>query len=556
MKKRVLAIISFLLVVVMMGSLFTGCGNQQATDGNANKSGSEGKPSYGGVIRFPMTQELDTLDPQEGNSMPAGNISMLCYEGLTRVSAGKVAPGAAESWDISEDGLTYTFHLRDSKWSNGTPVTAHDFENGIKRLVNPDNGFAYSWAAGAIVNAYEFNAGEVTDPSLIGVKAIDDKTLEIKLNYPANYFLGYLQMACFQPVNKEWEEQQGEAFGTEADTAIYNGPFVVTEWAHEQSMTLTKNPDYWNAEAIYLDGIEAIRVNEETTAINMYENGELDFCNVPANFVDQYKQEGTLMLDMSGADDWIKFNMANDEKPWLQNVNFRKAINYAIDREEIMNLSTNGVYYPATRFVLPIMAGAKKYYVDEHPLNIYSKNAEPDKAKKHLELAMKELGITNAADIEVEFLMPDSEINRLFSEALQDQVSRNLGITITLKLLQRKQQLAMDMNGEFDMVYSGWAPDYDDPLTYLEYYQSTNASNSGKYSNPEYDELVEKGRYEADVVKRGEYFAQAEKLLLEDAAIAPLNFRQRAWTCKDNVKNVVRFFIGSDLDLTYAYIEK
>lgn len=566
MKKTYLSILAICMAIIMLGALLGGCagtakqadqqtGDQKNTSSPA--SSAEQKPVTGKeqVITFPLTQELDTLDGQAGNSMPSGNICMLCYEGLVRVHEGKVQPGIAEKWEISPDGKTYTFHLRDAKWSDGTPVTAQDFEYGFKRLVDPANGFAYSWAASAIVGAADFTAKKITDPGQIGVKATDDKTLEIKLNYPAKYFLAYLQMACFQPASNAMFDKQGKKYGTEADSVLYNGPFIVKEWQHEQSMTLVKNPDYWDKDNIRLDTIKAVRVNESTTAINMFENGELDFCDVPMNLVDQYKDKPNYQLYMSGADDWIKFNMTLKDKPWLQNVDFRKAVNFAIDREEIMNLATRGVYFPATRFVLPIMAGVKGYYCDEYPIDIYQKNADPAKAKEYLDKAMKALNITDPKKITVEYLMPDSESNRIFAEALQDQISKNLGITITLKLLQRKQQLDMDMKGEFDMVYSGWGPDYDDPLTYLEYYQSQNPSNSGKYNNPEYDRLVEAGRLEADPVKRCQYFADAEKLLLEDAAIAPLNFRQRAWVCKENVKNVTRYFIGSDLDLTYAYVE-
>jgi oligopeptide transport system substrate-binding protein len=521
----------------------TGCtGNSPAASGS-------------GTLTFPLYQELDTLDPQAQNSMPGANIGILCYEGLTRVVEGKVQPGVAETWEISSDGKTYTFHLRESKWSDGTPVTAQDFEYAVKRLVDPANGFAYSWAAGAIAGAADFNSGKITDPGQIGIKALDEKTLEIKLLYPAKYFLSYLQLSCFMPAPKAMADKQGKKYGSEADTVLYNGPFIVKEWQHEQSITLEKNPGYWDKDKIKLASIKAIRVNEFNTALNMFENGELDLCEVPSNMVEQYKSNPNFKLYMSGADDWIKFNLTLQDKPWLQNVDFRKAINFAIDREEIMNLATMGVYKPATRFVLPIMAGVKGYYCDEYPIDIYPSKADPSKAKEYLDKAMQALKITDPKQISVEFLISEKEENRIFAEAMQDQVTRNLGIDFTIKMLPRKQQLDMDMKGQFDLVYSGWAPDYDDPLTYLEYYESGNPSNSGKYNNPEYDRLVEAGRFETDPAKRCQYYADAEKLLLEDAAIAPLNFRQKPWVCKDTVKNITRYFIGSDLDLTYATVE-
>ena len=202
MKKVCSSTLVIAMAMIMLVVLLGGCGQTADNQKNGTGASTSSTSAVKQEISFPMTQELDTLDPQGGNSMPSSNICILCYEGLTRVTEGKVNPGAAESWDISPDGKTYTFHLRDSKWSDGSAVTAQDFEYAIKRLVDPANGFAYSWAAGAIVGAADYNAKKITDPSQIGVKAIDDKTLEIKLNYPAKYFLAYLQMSLFPACKK------------------------------------------------------------------------------------------------------------------------------------------------------------------------------------------------------------------------------------------------------------------------------------------------------------------------------------------------------------------
>ncbi|WP_422443547.1 peptide ABC transporter substrate-binding protein [Thermoanaerobacterium sp. DL9XJH110] len=551
MKRKLFSFIALLVVVFMTVSVVAGCGQKQSSSGQQS-SGANNASENKKVLTFSLTAEVPSLDQQLANSQPSFDVGKHIFEGLIRVHDGKIKPGMAESWEISPDGLTYTFHLRDAKWSDGSPVTAQDFEYGIKRLLDPNLASAYAFAGYNILNGKEYNLKQITDPGKIGVKAIDEKTLEIKLNAPTKYFLSYLDLMCFYPVKKEVVEKYGSAYATEADKMLYNGPFILKEWKHEQEMVLEKNPNYWDKDSIKLDEIRILQVGDPNTALSMYENGELDFVDIPMAMVEKYKQEGTAKVYLSGADDWIKINLNLPDKPWLANKNFRKALNYAIDREDYLKTATKGLYLPATRLVLPVIAGVNGYYADEYPLEAYPKKADLAKAKEYLQKAMKELNISDPSQISVEYKIQDDETSKLMAEALQDQITRNLGIKFNIKLVTYKQRLADEQKGDFELVYAGWAPDYDDPMTYMELWETNNPQNSGKYSNPKYDELIEKARVEVDPKKRAEMFYEAEKILLDDAPLVPLQFRQRAWLCKDNVKGIVRSFVGADIDAVYA----
>lgn len=553
MKKRHLTLAAMLIVVLMIGSMLTGCGPKEQ-----QTAATGGSPEKAAEVQNTLTftvASVPSIDPQISNSIPSANVIKGFGEGLIRSFEGQIKPGMAEKWDVSEDGLTYTFHLRDAKWSDGSPVTAKDFEYGIIRLLDPKNAASYAFAAYAIQNAAEFNSGKITDASQVGVKAIDDKTLEIKIVNPTSYFVSTLDLSCFYPAKKEFVEKNGADYAASADKILSNGPFVLKDWKHEQEIVLEKNPNYWDKDSIKLETVRILQVSDVNTVLGMYENGEIDFCDVPMALVDKYQQEGKAKVYMSGADDWMRINFKRTQKPWLQNVNFRKALNYAIDREDYVKTATKGLYFPATRLVLPLMPGVNGYYCDEYPINIYPTKADTAKAKEYLDKAMKELNITDPKKIVVEYTISDDDTTKLMAEVLQDQINTNLGISFEIKMVTYKEKLDNDTKGDFDLVYNGWGPDYNDPMTYMELWESTNSQNGGKYSNPEFDKLVAAARVETDKAKRMEMFHKAETILLEDAGFVPLQFRQRAWLSNDKLKNLSRFFIGADTDYVYAYFE-
>ncbi|MEA4882321.1 MAG: peptide ABC transporter substrate-binding protein [Clostridia bacterium] len=503
-------------------------------------------------IVWPIGAEVP-LDPQHSWSVVTNTIGTHFMEGLVRVHDGKILPGIAKSWDISPDGKTYTFHLRDAAWSDGSKITAYDFEYGMIRLLDPKTAAEYAWAAYYIENAEEFNTGKLKDPSKLGVKAIDEKTFQIRLINPAPYYLGYLDFYFFYPAKREFVAKWGNAYGADADKLLYNGPFILKEWKHEEELILVKNPKYWNKDAIKLDEIRIPIINDPNTAFNMFENGELDIVNIPLNLIPTYLAKGKAQLRYNGANDWIKLNLKSGPAI-LKNKNFRKALNCGLDREAYINRATKGVYDPATRYILPVVSGIEKKFVQEYPLDFYPKKGDIPKAQQYLKKAMEEMGIKNASDITIEFLIQDDPYTRLMAEALQDIYRQNLGINFAIKQVPYKQKLAQDTAFDYQGVYQGWCPDYDDPMTYLELWISSSTYNAG-WSNKKYDDLVDFARSTTDVKKRADAMFEAEKILLEEAVFVPLQFRRDAWLCSDNLKGVVRTYIGADPDLVYAYLD-
>lgn len=551
MKKRTKSIIALLLTVLMVGTVLTGCGAKStpAADGTAAPDGNASK-----TLTFSVLNEIPSLDPQKENSMPSMEISNAIHEGLVRLHDGQVQPGVAEKWDISEDGKTYTFHLGDRKWSDGKPVTAQDFEYGIKRLLNPETASDYAFAGYCILNGYEYNTKKITDPSQVGVKAIDDKTLEIKLVNTAPYFLAYTNNACFYPCRQDLVEKYGSSFALEAANNVYNGPFILKEWKHEEGVTLEKNPNYWNQDAIKLDTVNILQVADANTAVNMYENGELDFVNVPTALVEKYA--GKDKVYMNGAIDWLRLNLNSAGKPWLANQDFRKALNYALDREDYVKAATKNLYFPYTRLTLPMVNGVNgKKYTEECPIDVYPTKADAAKAKEYLTKAMTALNITDPSKMTIEIKTSDDDTAKHIAEVIQDQWTKNLGITVSIKLVTYKQKLADDTGKQYDAIYNGWMPDYDDPMTYIELFESANTQNSTGWSNAEYDKLVAGARVEADPAKREQMLWDAEKILVDECPLVPLQCRQVAYLEKDNLKGVSRYFIGSDIDFVYAYFE-
>lgn len=352
MSKKLKSTLALLIACFIACTALAGCGG-------SNKPKEEAEPGVKQELTFSQSSEIPSLDPQLMNAMPSVEVSNAIFEGLVRLHEGKVQPGVAETWDISKDGKTYTFHLRDAKWSDGEPVTANDFEYGIKRLLDPNTGAAYAFAGYMIVNGEAYNTGKIKDASQVGVKAIDEKTLEIKIANPAPYFLGYLSLACFMPTRQDIVEKYGKDFALEAANNVYNGPFILEEWKHESNVTLKKNPDYWNKDAVKLEKVTILQITDPNTALSMYENGELDWVYVPNALWDKYKDDPNTKLMMNGAIDWLRLNLDAEGKPWLANMDFRKALNYAIDRQEYVKAATKGLYLPYSRLVLPLVTGTK-----------------------------------------------------------------------------------------------------------------------------------------------------------------------------------------------------
>ena len=239
----------------------------------------------------------------------------------------------------------------------------------------------------------------------------------------------------------------------------------------------------------------------------------------------------------------------------LQNKDFRLALNYALDREEYVAVASSGLYYPGTRFVLPLVAGAETTYAEEYPMDVYQSTADLELAQQHLTAAMETLGISDPSEITIKIKISDDEGNRPIAENCQDQWNRNLGINVEIETVTYRAMLDDRVAGNFELIYAGWMPDYDDPYTYLSYFVSTNAQNGGKFSNERYDELVNTANTYSDKATRLAMYAEAEQILLEEAGIVPLQVRQRPWAYANNLKGIVRYYLGPTVDYIYAYFD-
>jgi len=550
---------SLTLVIVMLLALslvLTACGPkapaEEPTPGEEPAAGEK-------VLRFHIGAEPPALDQQIATDTYAIMLGNHLYEGLVRVYDGDIQPGMAESWEISEDGLTYTFHLRDAVWNDGEPVTAHDFEYGIKRLLDPATASEYAYQGYYILNGEAYNTGKITDPSQVGVKALDDKTLEIKLENPTGYFLSLTNFISLFPVRQDFVETHGTAYASEADKILYNGPFIMTEWRHEDGLVLEKNDKYWNKDAIKIDRVEIAIVTDSNTAMGMYEAGDLDFVMLPAARVQEFIDNGQAKFYYDGAEFYFQFNVKGktpETGKFTGNANFRKALGFAIDRQSFVDAVLKNGSDPATRYVLPLLAGVNDTFAEEYPYEFYSKNADVDKAKEYLNKALEEIGATADQIPTFEYLTDDSDTARISAEAIQDMLKRNLGINIEIKQVPFKQRLELMTALDYDIVFAGWGPDYDDPLTYLDLWVIGGGNNDSGWEDQTYTDMINFIRTSPDLKARADKMFEAEKYLLENGPVVPVYFRRRAWIHVDGLTGLVRNFIGADPDFTYADITR
>ncbi|AEE96713.1 ABC transporter substrate-binding protein [Mahella australiensis] len=344
------------------------------------------------TINLNLGSEPPQMDPQLTDDAVSMQVINGVFEGLTRMDKeGKAMPGMAEKWDVSPDGMNWTFHLRDAKWSNGDPVTAQDFEYAWKRALNPDTGAGYAYIMYPIKNAEAYNTGKITDPNEVGVKALDAKTLEVTLELPTPYFDTLTSFATYMPLNQKFYESVKDKYGSEAKNLIYNGPWTISEWTHESKMVLKKNPDYWNASAIKLNTINYVMINDNTTSVNMFLSGQLDMTGLRGDQRDQLKNEGYELLHFSDGSSWyLEFNTKD---PVMQNAKIRKALTYALDRNLFVKNVLMNDSKPALGYVPDVMPGKGGSGTFRKENGDLIKDNNQEEAKKLLIEGIKELGL-------------------------------------------------------------------------------------------------------------------------------------------------------------------
>lgn len=542
MKKRVLAAF---LSMAMVAGLATGCG----TPGGGK---SDGDSADGKVFRYAVNTLPTTLDPTKGQSIGDNEIQHAITEGLTRNTAGDVKPGIAESWDESEDGLTYTFHLRkDAKWSDGEPITAADFEYSWKRLVNPETASPYAFIGDCLKNGQAIEQGKM-DVEELGVKAVDDTTLEVTLEHPTSYFLSLIgSSGQYAPLRQDVVEEYGTDFAATSEKNVYSGPFVMTS-SEDNVWTFEKNDNYWDKDSIKLDKCELNYVENTDTQLSMYEAGDLDYVQVPTAYVPDYKDKAEVFAN--GNVDFCYINEKSDN-PALSNKNFRLALNYALNRNDYNKLANADTYTAFNGLVFPGLQAKGTTYGEAYDLNSYSYplDGDQDKATEYLNAAMQELGVSNASDITVEVVTTDADSSKRIVETLQEQWQNALGINVKIR-----QVTYADIYGkvfpehDYEIGYGGWGSDYDDPYSYLELFKGDSSYNYSQYENPEVDQLLTASQDESDVDARMDHLNQAEQIILADGAFVPLQARNIYYMLDDDTTGINFYYCSLNIDWVYA----
>lgn len=539
--RRKLAVL--VIVSLIMISALSSCGLE---------SSNESKEK---VFRYAVNNVPTTLDPNLSNGITDNEFQHVLTEGLTRTIGGAIRPGIAESWEVSEDGTVYTFHLRDANWSDGVPVTAEDFAYGWRRLLDPEVGSSYAFAGWMIKGGKQVNL-EKADPDTLGIEVIDDKTLRITLEAPTAYFLSYIgSQPHFAPVRKDIVEKYGSDYATSPETNVYCGPFVLS-YADNSHWTFVKNPEFWDADNIRIDRTEAVYTETNNEQVALFEKGELDLAYVPNDQTAEYKGQKNVNHFLNGLVDYGYINTKCSNKA-LRNRSFRLALNYALNRKLYNHKAFGDSYMPYNALVFPrLNAKDEITYGEEYAVDSYAFpiEGEVDLARAYLRQAMKKLHITDPSEINVEITYPYNSETREIAKELKSQWEDILGITVNLRTEVRSYVYShVYPEGDYEIGLTAWAPDYNDPYTYLEIWRSDNTAYT-PYGNPEVDALLDKSLKEPNLYKRMDMLNEAEMLLLEDAAVIPLDCKDKYYILNPKVQDLTLSFCNITIDWAYAGI--
>lgn len=548
MSKKFIILTSLILVLAI---IFTGC----SSPSNEGKDPAGNNQTAGGkkILRSNNSSEPGSLDPALAQGTHESWILENVFEGLmTFDENGELVPGMAESYEISEDGLTYTFKIRDGvTWSNGDPVTAEDFEYTWKRALDPELAADYAHILYYIKGAQAYNSGEGSRDD-VAVKALDEKTLEVTLEAPTAYFLELTAFYTYFPVNKNVVESNPD-WAKDPETHVSNGPFKLVRWDHNAKIVLEKNESYYNADKIKLDGIELDIIEDQNTAWQKYEGGEYHILvDVPTSVVAQLKAQNDPQLNIGNQIGTYYYNVNPDVKPF-NNAKVRQALSMAIDREIITENITQGGQIPAE--------GVVPYRLKDENGNEFRDGVgslveyDPDKAKQLFEEGLAEEGMTleefNSGQFVI--LYNTSESHKKIAQAIQEMWRTALGIEIGLENVEFQVKLDREKAGDYQISRGGWIGDYMDPMTILDLWWSESAFNDVKYNNEEYDKLIAESKATDDQNIRMENMRKAEKMIMEDMAVIPIYFYTQPYVVKENVSGITYVPVRYPM-ITYADI--
>ncbi|WHY88292.1 peptide ABC transporter substrate-binding protein [Neobacillus novalis] len=531
--------LTVLLVAVMMMFALAACtANKDA--GSEKKDDGKGKSEekkVEKVLNLNNGQEPTSFDPPIGFDAVSWNSLNNLMEGLTRLDeTHQPKEATAEKWDVSADGKTYTFHIRDNaKWSNGDDVTADDFVFAWKRLLDPNTSSPAAFLAYFIEGgeAYNTGAGSADD---VKVKAVDKKTFEVTLISPQAYFLSVISNPCFFPINEKVAKENPKWFA-EANTFVANGPYKLAEWNHDSDFTMVKNDKYWDTKNVKIDKVHWAMVDDPTTEYQMYTTGELDTSDVPSEMAEKLFKDGDVKVEDQAGEYFYRFNVT---KAPFQNENIRKAFALAVDQKQMVELVTKNQEKPAYGFVSYGFKDPEGNDFREKSGDLIKTDVA--KAKELLKKGMEEEKYTKLPEVTLTYSTSDQ--HKKIAEALQQMFKENLGVDVKLANME-SSVFATDQKAlKFQFSRSSFLADYADPINFLENFITGSPMNRTGWSNKEFDQLIKDAKLEKDEKKRYEMMYKAEKILLDAAPIVPIHFYNQVYLQNKNVTGIVRHPVG------------
>lgn len=518
--------------ILPLSFLTSSCGQQGTRVAQGNRDQ---------ILHMGNTTEPADTDPQIISAYPDAIICMALFEGLVHEDprTSKPISGVAESWDVSADGLTYTFHLRENAgWSNGDPVTAHDFVFSYQRKLSPRLASEYSYMLHVIKNARAFNQGDLADFAQVGVKAVDDRTLEITLENPTPFFLSLIVHNSWYPVHpptilKHGAMDERSTSWTRPENHVGNGPFSLHRWQLNEVLSVTNNPHYWKADSVALSAIRFYPIENTSTEERAFRSGQLHLTyGVPLDKFPVYQKERP---DLLRNEPWVEswYIAANTKHPLLKNKKLRQALSHALDRELLVHRVLRSGQSPAHFLTPPNLAGYT------------CTNRVPTDFEIARDL-LAEAGYPKGQGLpSLELHYRTSDISRRLCEAIQQMWKRELGIDITLRHEEYKVFLDTQRRFDFELSLARWIGDYADPNTFLDMLVTGGGNNVPGFSNDRYDELIARAGQTLDQEKRFGYFQEAEGILLHEAPLFPLHFGSRVFLSQPSVQGFQPSIVGN-----------
>ncbi len=503
-----------------------------------------------GTITLALSTEPPQLDSTRATDMVSGQILGHVMEGLVRYDEfNQIVPGVAEHWEIGE--AEAVFHLReDSRWSDGSPVTAHDFVFAWRKAVEPATASEYAFILYPIKNARAVNEGELP-VTAFGATALDDHTLAVRLERPIGYFDKLVAFPTYYPIKQDFYEGRDGRYGADAVDLLYNGPFVIERWVHGAQLRMSRNDAYWDRDRIRLNAIDYAYITSDVNAtLNLYKDGKVAIAGLDAETLhDALEQRWKLERFNDGSVFFIEFN--HRPSRLTSNRNLRKAIQFVVDPAELVYKVIKLPGNTPGESLFPVwLKGVDGYFRQEYPAPEH--RVDFARAHEYLERAKQDLGVDPLPPLI--FLSGDNPAANKQSEYFQEVFASRLGIEVKIDRQIFKQRLAKMTAGEFDMVLAGWGPDYADPLTFGDLFASWNKNNRGAYVSPELDAWVEVAQSSLVPEERMRAFDEIQKIIYDDAVILPNYERGSVFVRNPQLKGVVRRAVGTDPDYTGAYI--